>query len=88
MGIQSFYDQLKCKREMHSADDLITCLDDINGQFCRHVDGFDGVHGGYGADKRKLEGRMILECCLEEGIMCIKHMVFNRGKEEDDIQNG
>ena len=40
---QSFYDELKCEWDMHSADNLVMCLGDLNG----HVDGFDGVHGGY-----------------------------------------
>ena len=33
---------------MHSADDLVLCLGDVNGQMGRHIDGFDGVHRGYG----------------------------------------
>ena len=43
---------------MHSAGDLVMCLGDFNGHFARHVDGFYGVHGGYGVGQRKLEGRM------------------------------
>ena len=42
---------------MHSADDLVTCLDDINGHVGKYINGFDGVHGGYGVDQRNLEGR-------------------------------
>ena len=48
---QSFYDELKCERDMHSADDLVMCLVDFNGHVCRHIDDFDGVHGGYGVGK-------------------------------------
>ena len=51
---QSFYDDLKCERDMHSADDLVMCLGDINEYVGRHIDGFDGVHGGYGVGKRSL----------------------------------
>ena len=40
-----FYDQLKSEWHMHSADDLVMCMGDINGHMSRH--GFDGVHGGY-----------------------------------------
>ena len=57
---QSFYDEQKCEWDMHSADDLVMCLDDINGHVARHNDGFDGVHGGYGVDQMNLEGRMLL----------------------------
>ena len=31
---------------MHSAGDLVMCLGDINGHVGRHIDGFNGVHGG------------------------------------------
>ena len=51
------------------ACDLVMCLGDCNG----HVGGnSDGVHGGYGVGKRNLEGRMILEFCLEKGL-CVSN---------------
>ena len=30
---------------MHSVDDLVMCLWDVNGHVGRNIDGFDGVHG-------------------------------------------
>ena len=39
---QSFYDKLKCEWDMHSADDLVMCLGDING------------HGGKGDRKKAI----------------------------------
>ena len=45
---------------MHSADDLVKCFGNLSG---RHIDGFDG---GYGVGWRNLEGRMLLEFCLEK----------------------
>ena len=57
---QSFYDELKCEWDMHSADDLVMCLCDFNGHVGRHIDGFNGVHGGYCVDQRNLEGRILL----------------------------
>ena len=39
---QSFYDKLKCELDMHSTDDLVMCLHDLNGHVGRHIDGFDG----------------------------------------------
>ena len=39
---QSFYDELKREWYMHSADDLVMSLGDINGHVGRHIDGFDG----------------------------------------------
>ena len=60
-------------------DDSVMCLDDINGHAGRHIDGLDG---GYGVGQRNLEGKMLLESCVEKQL-CIKE----RGKEEGDIQN-
>ena len=45
---QSFYDELKCEWYVHSAIDLVMCYGDFNGYVGRHIDGFVGVHGGYG----------------------------------------
>ena len=63
---QSLYDELKCELDMHSAGDKFMCLGDINGHVGRHIDGSDGVLGGFGVGQRKLEGRMLLEFCLEK----------------------
>ena len=51
---QSFHDELKCEWDMHSTDGLIMCLGDINGHIGRHIDGFNGVHGGYVVGQRNL----------------------------------
>ena len=61
---------------MHSAGDLVMCLGDFSGHVGRHIDGFHGVHGGYGVGQSG------------DGIMCVKYVVFERGKGEDDILNG
>ena len=83
---QSFYDELKCVWDMHSADDLIMCLGDFNGHVGMHIDGFDGVHRGYGVGQRNFEGRILLESCPEKEL-CVSNTWFERGKEEGDIQN-
>ena len=49
---QSFYDELKYEWHMHYPDDLVVCLGDINGHIGRNIDGFDGIHGGYGVGQR------------------------------------
>ena len=40
------------------------CLGDFNGHVGRHIDGFNGVHGGYGVGQINLEGWMLLEFCV------------------------
>ena len=41
------------------------CLGDFNRHVCRHIYGFDGVHGGHGVGQKNLGGRMLFEFCLE-----------------------
>ena len=55
---QSFYDELKCELDVHSAGDFVMCLGDIIGHIGRHIDGFDGVRGRFGEGQRNLEGRI------------------------------
>ena len=72
---------------MHSADDLVMCLGAFNGQAGRHIDGFDGVRERYGAGQRNLQGRILLDFCLEKEL-CVSNTWIKRGKEEGDIQSG
>ena len=59
---------------MHSADDLVMCLSEYTGHVGRYVDGFDGVHGGYGVGQRNLDGRTSLVLSIE-GIICVNYIV-------------
>ena len=47
----------------------------------RHIEGCNGVYGWYGVDQRNLEGRMLLDVCLEKEL-CVKDMVYGRGKRK------
>ena len=68
---QSFY-ELKGEWDMRSA-----YLGDFNGHVGGHIDGCDWVHGGYGIGQRNLEGRMLLEFCLEMEL-CVSNTWFKR----------
>ena len=74
---KSFYDQLKIDWDMHSAGDLVVCLGDFNGHIGTHIHGFNGVHVGYGVGQSNLEGRMILEFCLEKE-SCVSNIWLKR----------
>ena len=52
-------------------------LGDFNGHVGRHIDGFNGVHGGFGACQRNLCGRMLLEFCLGKEL-CVSNTCFLR----------
>ena len=79
---------------MHSADDLVMCLGDLNGHIDRHIDGFDGLHGLYGDGQKNLEGRMLLEFCLEKELCVLgtwfkreekRKVTFRMGENETEI---
>ena len=82
---QYFHDQLKGEWNMHSAGDLAMYLGDCNRCIGRHIDGFDGVYGGYGVGHRNLVGRMSLEFCLEKNYVCQIHgLREKRGMKHSD----
>ena len=60
---------------MHSTCDLVMCLGNFNGRVGRHIDGYDGVHGGYGVGQRNLDGGMLLRFCLEKEL-CVSNTWF------------
>ena len=70
------------------------CLGYFNGYIGTKVDGFEGVHGGFGIVKRNLEGRLLLEFCVEKDL-CVgnswfkkkdsRKVTFNRGCSGTEI---
>ena len=49
---------------MPNADELVLGLGDFNGHVGKCVEGFEGMHGGFGIGKiRILLGRMLKEKC-------------------------
>ena len=79
-----FFYELKCEWDILSAGDLPMCLGDINGHVDRHIDGFDGVCGGFGVGQRNLEGRMLLEFCLEKKL-CVSNTSHKREEKRKVI---
>ena len=70
------------------------CLGDINGHIGRHIDGLNFVHRGLGVGQSNLEGRMLLEFCLEKELCvsntCVKReekrkVTFRMGENETGI---
>ena len=93
-GKQSFYDELKCEVDVHSADDLVMFLGDINGHVRRHIYGSDWVHGGYCIGQSNLEGTMLLECCQQKELSASnarlrreekRKVTFRMGENETEI---
>ena len=47
--------------EVENKNEILIYLGDFNGHIGKEVDGFEGVHGGFGIGKKNLEGRLLLE---------------------------
>ena len=80
---QSFYDELKCEWDIHSASDLVMCLGDFNRLIGRHID------RGYGVGQMNLEGEMLLGFCLKKKL-CVEYtektkVTFRIGENETEI---
>ena len=61
--IDSFWDQMISVTGSVPASELIVVGGDLNGHVGTNVDGYDGVHGGYGFGERRADGERILEFC-------------------------
>ena len=80
--------------DVQSLGELVLCMGDFNGHVGRRIDGFEGVHGGFGIGERNLEGKMLLEFC-DEKEMCVantwfmkddkRKVTFNSGGNKTEI---
>jgi len=59
----SFWDQMISVTGSIPASEVIVVGGALNGLVGTNVDGYDGVHGGYGFGERKADGEWILEFC-------------------------
>ena len=91
---EKFYEKMARGCEVENANEVLICLGDFNGPIGKKVDGFEGVHGGFGIGKRNLEGRLLLEFCVEKDL-CVgkswfkkkdsKKVTFNGGRSGKEI---
>ena len=49
-------------------------MDDFNGHIGRHIDGLHAAHVVHDIGQRNLEGRMLVESCLEMEL-CVMYVV-------------
>ena len=54
--------------EVENANEVLIFLGGFNGHIGKEVDGFEGVHGGFGIGKRNLEVRLLLELYVEKDL--------------------
>ena len=48
---KKFYEKMARRCEVENANEVLSCLGDFNGHIGKEVDGFEGVHGGFGIGK-------------------------------------
>ena len=56
--------------DLRNPSEVVLGMGDFNGYVGRRIDGFEGVHSGYGIGKRNVEGRRLLEFC-DEKKLCV-----------------
>ena len=56
---EKFYKEMARGCEVENENEVLICLGDFNGHIGKEVDGFEGVHGGFGIGKRNLMGVVV-----------------------------
>ena len=77
---QQFYDDLAYEWNLCSSAEMVLGLGDFNCHVGKLIDGFEGIHGGYGFGVRNVEGRMLLEFCDEKDL-CVANTWFKKKRK-------
>ena len=59
---------------------MVLGLGDFNGHVGKCAEGFEGIHGGYGIGKRNVEGRMLLDFCVQKEL-CVANTWYKKRDE-------
>ena len=57
----------------------------LNGHVGAEVDGFEGVHGGYGFGRRNVDGEMLLEFADALDFASCEYLVQEGGEKDDHV---
>ena len=89
-----FYNDLVSEWFLPNPSEVVLGKGNFNRHVERQINGFEGVHGGYGIGKRNVEGRRLLKFC-DEKKLCVaitwfekkeqKKITFNMGGNETEI---
>ena len=63
--------------DLQNPSEVVLGMEDFNRHVGRRINGFEGVHGGYGNGKTNVEGRRLLEFCDKKELCDVrdKYMV-------------
>ena len=84
---ENFYEKMAKGCEVENANEVLICLGDFNGHIGKEVNGFEGVHGGFGTGKRNLEDRLLLKFCVEKDL-CVGNSWFKKKDSRKATFNG
>ena len=65
---------------MANANEMVLGLGDFNGHVGKCAEGFGGIHGGYATGKRNVEGRMLLDFCVQKEL-CLANTWYKKRDE-------
>ena len=75
-----FYEEMAREWSMANANEMVLRLGDFNGHVGKCAEGFEGIHGGYGIGKRNVEGRMLLDFCVQKEL-CVANTWYKKRNE-------
>ena len=84
---EKLYEEMGKGCEVENANEVLICLGDFNGHIGKEVDGFEGVHGSFEIGKRNLDGRLLLEFCVEKDL-CVGNSWFKKKDSRKVTFNG
>ena len=75
-----FYNDTASKWDLQNLGEVVLSMGDFNGHVGRRIDGFEGVHGGYGIGEGNVEGRRLLKFC-DEKKLCVANTWFEKKEQ-------
>ena len=75
------YNDMSSEWGLQNPSEVVLGMRDFNGHVGIRIDGFEGVHGGYGIGKKNVEGKRLLEFC-DEKQLCVANTWFEKKKRK------
>ena len=77
---RKIYAEMAHEWSMANVNEMVLGLGDFNGHVRKCAEGFEGIHGGYGIGKRNVEGRMLLDFCVQKEL-CVANTWYKKRDE-------
>ena len=85
---ERFYQEMAREWSVANENELVLGLGDFNGHVGKCVEGFEGIHGGYGIGKRNAEGRMFLDFCDQKELSVANTWFKKKDKRKVTYSSG